>query len=68
MLSENQCGVQHTVDAHVIDVPAIAEGKRIMADLSAGKDAPVKWGANLTVSRKKPTGLPLPAMQLNRQS
>ncbi|MFZ4553762.1 MAG: SurA N-terminal domain-containing protein [Burkholderiales bacterium] len=43
---------------------AIAEGKRIMADLSAGKDAPVKWGANLTVSRKKPTGLPLPAMQL----
>lgn len=43
---------------------AIAEGKRIMADLSAGKDVPVKWGANLTVSRKKPTGLPLPAMQL----
>ncbi len=43
---------------------AIAEGKRIMADLAAGKDVPVKWGANLTVSRKKPTGLPLPAMQL----
>lgn len=43
---------------------AIAEGKRIMADLSAGKDVPVKWGANLTVSRKKPTGLPFPAMQL----
>ena len=43
---------------------AIAEGKRIMAELSAGKEVPVKWGANLTVSRKKPTGLPLPAMQL----
>lgn len=43
---------------------AITEGKRIMAGLSAGKDVPVKWGANLTVSRKKPTGLPLPAMQL----
>lgn len=43
---------------------AIAEGKRIMSELSAGRDVPVKWGANLTVSRKKPTGLPLPAMQL----
>jgi peptidyl-prolyl cis-trans isomerase D len=43
---------------------AIAEGKRIMADLSAGKEVPVKWGANLTVSRKKPAGLPFPAMQL----
>jgi len=43
---------------------AIAEGKRIMAELAAGKEVPVKWGANLTVSRKKPTGLPFPAMQL----
>jgi peptidyl-prolyl cis-trans isomerase D len=43
---------------------AIAEGKRIMAELSAGKEVPVKWGANLTVSRKKPAGLPFPAMQL----
>ncbi len=43
---------------------AIAEGKRIMAELSAGKDVAVKWGANLTVSRKRPEGLPLPAMQI----
>lgn len=43
---------------------AIAEGKRIMADLAAGKEVPVKWGTRLTVSRKKPTGLPFPAMQL----
>jgi peptidyl-prolyl cis-trans isomerase D len=43
---------------------AIAEGKRIMGELAAGKAVPVKWGANLTVSRKKPTGLPFPAMQL----
>lgn len=43
---------------------AIAEGKRIMADLAASKDVSVNWGTNLTVSRKKPTGLPFPAMQL----